>query len=189
MGRLQIEDRRQQEEKEVDPKEERSPLVLPPPQEVQDRHDQPQAIIKVERTTRCAMTRHLMLPQPPANVMIALARVFFAMSKGAIHPQLTRYQHWRHLWELEVQMSTPSRSRSSTMGNEDYFNWRENMERRQRESKRQVQALLYQTRRLKEENKVLRIQVSSSAPPRRMRNSRQNEEATYPRNVDFLHAE
>lgn len=35
MGRLQIEDRRQQEEKEVDPKEERSPLVLPPPQEVQ----------------------------------------------------------------------------------------------------------------------------------------------------------
>ena len=117
------------------------------------------------------------------------------MSKGAIHPQLTRYQHWRHLWELKVQMSAPSRSRSSTMGNEDYFNWRENMERRQRESKRQVQALLYQTRRLKEENKVLRIQVSSSASPRSPQprsqcvNSRQNEEATYPRNVDFLHAE
>ncbi|RVW28607.1 hypothetical protein CK203_100879 [Vitis vinifera] len=117
------------------------------------------------------------------------------MSKGAIHPQLTRYQHWRHLWELKVQVLAPSRSRSSTMGNEDYFNWRENMERCQRESKRQVQALLYQTRRLKEENKVLRIQVSSSAPPRSPQprsqrvNSRKNEEATYPRNVDFLHAE
>ena len=35
MGRLQIEDRKQQEENEVDPKEERSPLALSPPQQVQ----------------------------------------------------------------------------------------------------------------------------------------------------------
>ena len=35
MGRLQIEDRRQQEENEVDLKEERSPLTLPPHQQVQ----------------------------------------------------------------------------------------------------------------------------------------------------------
>ena len=35
MGRLQIEDRRQQEEIELDPKEERSQLALPPLQQVQ----------------------------------------------------------------------------------------------------------------------------------------------------------
>ena len=81
------------------------------------------------------------------------------------------------------------------MGNEDYFNWREYMERRQCESERQMQALLQEIRRLREENEVLRIQVSSSAPlrspqPRSQHaNSRQNKEATYPRNVDFLHAE
>ena len=34
MERLQIEDRRQQEENEIDPKEERSPLALPLPQQV-----------------------------------------------------------------------------------------------------------------------------------------------------------
>ena len=52
------------------------------------------------------------------------------------------------------------------MGSEDYFNWRENMERRQCESERQMQALLQETRRLREKNEVLRIHVSSSAPPR-----------------------
>ncbi|KAL6325687.1 hypothetical protein AAG906_023532 [Vitis piasezkii] len=36
-------------------------------------------------------------------------------------------------------MSTPSRSRSSSMGSESYFDWRESMEKRQRESERQVQ--------------------------------------------------
>ena len=35
MRKLQIKDKRQQEENEVDPKEERSPLALPPPQQVQ----------------------------------------------------------------------------------------------------------------------------------------------------------
>ena len=35
MGRLQIENRRQQEEKEMDPKKQRSPLALPPLQQVQ----------------------------------------------------------------------------------------------------------------------------------------------------------
>ena len=34
MGRLQIEDRRQQEESGEDPKKEGSPLSLPPPQQV-----------------------------------------------------------------------------------------------------------------------------------------------------------
>ncbi|KAL6323310.1 hypothetical protein AAG906_029317 [Vitis piasezkii] len=87
-------------------------------------------------------------------------------------------------------MSTPSKSRSSAMGNEDYFNWCESMERCQHESERQMQALLHETRRLREENEVLLIQVSSSGPSRSRRprsqrsNSRQNEEAMYPRNAD-----
>ena len=52
------------------------------------------------------------------------------------------------------------------MGDESYFGWRASMEIRQRESERQVQALFQETRRLEEENNVLRIQVSSSGPPR-----------------------
>ena len=92
-------------------------------------------------------------------------------------------------------MSTPSKSRSSAMGNEDYFNWCESMERCQRESERQMQALLHKTRRLREENEVLLIQVSSSGPPRSQQprsqrtNSRQNEEAMYPRNAEFFYNE
>ena len=39
---------------------------------------------------------------------------------------------------VEENMSTPSRSRSPTMGDEGYFDWRESMERRQQESKQQV---------------------------------------------------
>ncbi|RVW75401.1 hypothetical protein CK203_062314 [Vitis vinifera] len=63
-------------------------------------------------------------------------------------------------------MSTLSRSRSSTMGREGYFDWRESMERRQCKNERQVQALLQEMRRLREENDILRIRVSSSCPPR-----------------------
>ncbi|RVX16518.1 hypothetical protein CK203_006233 [Vitis vinifera] len=92
-------------------------------------------------------------------------------------------------------MSTPSRSRSSAIGSEDYFNWRENMERRQRKNERQMQVLLHETRRLREDNEVLCIQVSSSTPPRSQQpksqcaNSNQNEEVTYPRNAEFFHNE
>ena len=88
-------------------------------------------------------------------------------------------------------MSTPSRSRSLAMGDEGYFDWRASVEIRQLESEQQVQSLLQETRRLKEENDVLHIQVSSSSPPcsrqpRSQRaNSRQNEEATYPGNAEF----
>ncbi|RVW75815.1 hypothetical protein CK203_055095 [Vitis vinifera] len=52
------------------------------------------------------------------------------------------------------------------MGSEYYFNWRENIKRLQQESEQQVQALLSKTRRLREKNKVLRIQMSSSGHPR-----------------------
>ena len=40
MGRLQIEDIRQQEENGEDPKKEESPLALPPPQQVQGESNQ-----------------------------------------------------------------------------------------------------------------------------------------------------
>ena len=85
-----------------------------------------------------------------------------------------------------AKMSTPSRSRSSTRGDEGYFEWRETMERRQLESERQMQALLQATTRLREENAKLHIQVSSSGPLHDQRprgqgaNSRLNQEAMYP---------
>ena len=40
MGKLQIENRRQQEEIGEDPKKEESPLALPPPQQVQGKSSQ-----------------------------------------------------------------------------------------------------------------------------------------------------
>ncbi|RVW72957.1 hypothetical protein CK203_053103 [Vitis vinifera] len=83
-------------------------------------------------------------------------------------------------------MSTPSRSCLSARGGEDYHELREAIERRQLESERQMQALLQETTRLREENVVLRIQASSMGPPRGQRsrgqgaNSRPNLESIYP---------
>ncbi|KAJ9702972.1 hypothetical protein PVL29_004643 [Vitis rotundifolia] len=84
-------------------------------------------------------------------------------------------------------MSTPSRSRSSTRGEaENYFEWCQAIERRQLESERQMQTLLQETARLKEENVVLRIQASSTEPPRSQHsrgqeaNSRPDPESIYP---------
>ncbi|KAL6326969.1 hypothetical protein AAG906_012653 [Vitis piasezkii] len=39
-------------------------------------------------------------------------------------------------------MSTPSRSRSLAMGSENYFNWRESMEKHQHESKSQISPVM-----------------------------------------------
>ncbi|RVW14720.1 hypothetical protein CK203_092640 [Vitis vinifera] len=98
--------------------------------------------------------------------------------KGSIHlatvrtPGDARLQHWRCLWEVAqstTKMSTPSKSRSSAREEEGYFEWRETMERRQLESERKMQALFQETTRLREENAVLRIQVSSSGPLRDQR--------------------
>ena len=104
-------------------------------------------------------------------------------------PGDVRPQHWRRLWESFAQsaakMSTPSKSHSSARGDEGYFEWREAMERRQLESERQMQALLQETTRLREENVVLRIQALSSGPPRDQRsrgqgaNSRPDLESIY----------
>ena len=81
-------------------------------------------------------------------------------------------------------MSTPSRSCSFARGKEGYFEWRDNMERQQRENERQVQALLQETRRLRAENDVLRIQVSSEPPCyQQPRNSCFNQEAMHPRDA------
>ncbi|RVW68687.1 hypothetical protein CK203_056069 [Vitis vinifera] len=66
-------------------------------------------------------------------------------------------------------MATPSQSRSSGRGEDDNFEWRLAIERRQLASERQLKALLQETERLREENAVLRIQASTSGPPRRQR--------------------
>ncbi|KAL6319844.1 hypothetical protein AAG906_036912 [Vitis piasezkii] len=83
-------------------------------------------------------------------------------------------------------MATPSQSRSSGRGEEDDFKWRQAIEKRQLASEKQLKALLHETERLREENAVLRIQASTSGPPRRQRsrgqvaNSRPEPESIYP---------
>ena len=52
-------------------------------------------------------------------------------------------------------MATPSRSRSSGRGEEDDFEWRQTIEKRQLASERQLKALLQETERLREKNDVL----------------------------------
>ena len=84
-----------------------------------------------------------------------------------------RPQHWRRMWEssdsIDDKMSIPSRGRSSAKGGEDYREWLETIERRKLASERQMQALLQETERLREENAMLRIQASSTGPPRSQR--------------------
>ncbi|RVW17618.1 hypothetical protein CK203_096711 [Vitis vinifera] len=63
-------------------------------------------------------------------------------------------------------MATPSQSRSSGR-EEDNHEWRQAIEKRQLASEKQLRALLQETERLREENAVLRIQASTSGPPRR----------------------
>ncbi|RVW50251.1 hypothetical protein CK203_110212 [Vitis vinifera] len=83
-------------------------------------------------------------------------------------------------------MATPSQSRSSGRGEEDNLEWRQAIEKRQLASEKQLRALLQETERLREENVVLRIQASTSGPPRRQRskgqvaNSRPEPESIYP---------
>ncbi|RVW97227.1 hypothetical protein CK203_025973 [Vitis vinifera] len=99
---------------------------------------------------------------------------------------------------LKVEITCPSiqqlRGSSGTRGinigagEDDNFEWRLAIERRQLASERQLKALLQETERLREENAVLRIQASTSGPPRRQRsrgqvaNSRpqQEPESIYP---------
>ena len=106
-----------------------------------------------------------------------------------VNPWDARHQHWRRLWKssdsVYGKMSTPSRGRSSAKGDEDYHEWLEAIERRQLESERQMQALLQEIARLREENVVLQIQASSTGPPRGQRsrgqgaNSRPELESIY----------
>ncbi|RVW28366.1 hypothetical protein CK203_105831 [Vitis vinifera] len=81
-----------------------------------------------------------------------------------------------------VKMTSSSRSRSSARGDKGYFEWRSYMERRQRENERQMQILLQETRRLREENNVLRIQ-SYSQPQhyQRRQDPCRNQEVPLPR--------
>ena len=58
-------------------------------------------------------------------------------------------------------MFTPFRSQSSTIGSEDNYFWCESMEKLQRENDRQMQSLISQTSRLKEENEELRAPLNA----------------------------
>ncbi|RVW19451.1 hypothetical protein CK203_114598 [Vitis vinifera] len=90
------------------------------------------------------------------------------------------------LIQSPANMATPSQSRSSGREEEDNSKWRRAIERRQLASERQLKALLQETEKLREENAVLRIQASTSGPPRRQRsrgqvaNSRPEPESIYP---------
>ncbi|RVW17933.1 hypothetical protein CK203_108000 [Vitis vinifera] len=90
------------------------------------------------------------------------------------------------LIQSPAKMATPSQSHSSGREEEDNSKWRRAIERRQLASERQLKALLQETEKLREENAVLRIQASTSGPPRRQRsrgqvaNSRPEPESIYP---------
>ena len=72
------------------------------------------------------------------------------------------------------------------MGSDDYFDWRERMERRQRESEWQVQSLLCKIRKQKKENDELRAQVLSLGLSHNRQQKgqratlRQNDEVSFP---------
>ncbi|RVW53140.1 hypothetical protein CK203_080640 [Vitis vinifera] len=90
------------------------------------------------------------------------------------------------LIQSPAKIATLSQSRSFGKGEEDHSEWRRAIERRQLASERQLKALLQETERLREENAILRIQASTSGPPRRQRsrgqvaNSRPEPESIYP---------
>ncbi|RVW83239.1 hypothetical protein CK203_039625 [Vitis vinifera] len=82
--------------------------------------------------------------------------------------------------------------RSSGKGEEDNSEWRRAIERRQLASERQLQALLQETEKLREENVVLRIQATSTGPPCRQHsrgqiaNSRPEPESIYLRTAGVV---
>ena len=79
-------------------------------------------------------------------------------------------------------MTSPLRSRASVRGIESHFEWRDTMERWQRENEWQTQILLQETRKLREENNVLRIR-SSPQPQhyQRRQDPCHNQGAPFPR--------
>ncbi|RVW27950.1 hypothetical protein CK203_094090 [Vitis vinifera] len=66
-------------------------------------------------------------------------------------------------------MATPSRSRSSGREGKMILNGVKPSKEDSWRGERQLKALLQETERLREENAVLRIQASTSGPPRRQR--------------------
>ena len=77
------------------------------------------------------------------------------------------------------------------MGSKGYFAWRESIERRQRENDQHMQSLLRQTRRLKEKNEELHVQMSSAGssqsqkPQSQWIVSRRTDKTSFPGNVEF----
>ncbi|RVX00879.1 hypothetical protein CK203_026435 [Vitis vinifera] len=85
-------------------------------------------------------------------------------SSNSSEVELTPAKLDRLLKKHEQGMSTPSRSRSSIVGGEDYFVWSERMERCQQENDWQMQSLHRQMKRLKQANEELLAQMSTSGP-------------------------
>ncbi|RVW76966.1 hypothetical protein CK203_055535 [Vitis vinifera] len=148
-------------------------MALPPPQH---HHDKPKSLptIKGDRAPDTIKGPHTVKEvkvEGRVHLAAAVAPVTRGFNMGTI---------------ATTKMSTPSRSRSLARGDKGYFEWRKTMERRQLESERQMQALLQETTRLREENAKLHIQVSSSGPLHDQRprgqgaNSRPNPESMYP---------
>ncbi|RVW69681.1 hypothetical protein CK203_059480 [Vitis vinifera] len=152
-------------------------------------HAQPQVNNKVEGMASCVMMRHL--TQPPnclAEVTIALALLcnhHYISQLNTAEPPST-LEHYKSTTEIK-EMADLWKPKSLTSAPK----WELSLQR----LKGNPSSVNKETKRLKEEKEVLRIQVSSSAPPHspqlksQCANSRRNEEAAYPRNVDFLHAE
>ncbi|RVX19897.1 hypothetical protein CK203_005315 [Vitis vinifera] len=94
-------------------------------------------------------------------------------------PDAFLQQRWPHLPKVDHLVE----------GRKDNLEWRQAIEKRQLASEKQLRALLQETVRLREENAVLRIQASTSGPPRRQRsrgqvaNSRPEPESIYPGSI------
>ncbi|RVX21473.1 hypothetical protein CK203_002115 [Vitis vinifera] len=88
---------------------------------------------------------------------------------------------WQQTWTTGY-----ARRQHWCQGRRNNLEWRQAIEKRQLASEKQLRALLQETEKLREENAVLRIQASTSGPPRRQRsrgqvaNSRPEPESIYP---------
>ncbi|KAL6319687.1 hypothetical protein AAG906_026752 [Vitis piasezkii] len=123
-------------------------------------HAQPQVNNKVEGMASYVMMRHLTQPPNcPAEVMIALALLcnhHYISQLSTVEPPST-LEHYKSTTEIK-EMADLWKPKSLTSAPK----WELSLQRLKGES---ILTLLQETRRLKKENEVLRIQVSSSAPP------------------------
>nr|CAN81237.1 hypothetical protein VITISV_031072 [Vitis vinifera] len=172
-------------------------------------HDPRSATYRSQQLPRSlSVTRRVMMALPPPSVIMTTQNISLPLKRetkllNTIYMNLHTKRKLRgslgtrglnigaicgniSLIQSPAKMATPSQSRSSGRGEEDNFGWRRAIERRQLASEQQLKALFQETERLREENAVLRIQASTSGPPRRrhsrgqIANSRLEPESIYP---------